>query len=90
MRTSRRFGSPKDDPIGFIGTTLGRAINNEARQAQERLNSVATDMSLNEANEWLNSNYPNLKFVRVVRLSLVQGDPDEKFPNSQKRVVVGG
>jgi hypothetical protein len=80
MRNRRRYGSPVGDPLGFLGTALGREVRAEAKKAEKELQSITEDMSLVEANKWLAKNYP----------TLLIGDKNQKFSNKQKIIVVGG
>jgi len=64
-RNGFRSGSPKDDPIGFMGTTLGRAVLAEAKKATAELQAIQKEMSLSQAEQWLIANYPNLNYVTV-------------------------
>jgi hypothetical protein len=90
MRNRRRYGSPVSDPLGFLGTALGREVRAEAKKAEKELQSITEDMSLVEANKWLAKNYPTLKWVEVRRDALLIGDKNQKFSNKQKIIVVGG
>jgi hypothetical protein len=90
MRSQRRYGSPVSDSLGFVGTTLGREMREQADKAEKELRVIGADMSLAEANKWLASNYPNLQWAKVVRNSIKRTSENEKFPNSEKRIMLGG
>lgn len=89
-RNGFRSGSPKDDPIGFIGTTLGRAVAAEAKKITEELRAIPGQMSLSQAERWLVANHPDLGYVTVrpMRAAYIR-DRDKPFPNSEKEVVIG-
>lgn len=85
-----RSGSPKDDPIGFMGTTLGRAVLAEAKKATTELQAIQKEMSLSQAEQWLIANYPNLNYVTVrpMKSEFIR-NRNTPFPNSEKEVVLG-
>lgn len=85
-----RSGSPKTDGLGFIGTTLGKRASEEAVKAQALLRSMSGDMSLNEASKWLAEEYPAPSFLSVRPQNAIYiRNPNKKFPNSEKDVIVG-
>jgi len=85
-----RSGSPKSDPIGFLGTTLGKAVAEQAKKATVALRAVQKDMSLNESIKWLGENYPDLHYVTVrPRSATYILEKNKPFPNAEKEVVVG-
>lgn len=85
-----RSGSPRTDPLGFIGTTLGKRASEEAVKAQAALRSIAGDMSLNEAEKWLKEKYPAPSFLAIRPHNAIYiRNPNQRFPNSEKDVIVG-
>lgn len=90
LRNGFRSGSPKDDPIGFMGTTLGRAVLAEAKKVTTELQAIQKEMSLNQAEQWLIANHPDVSYVTVrpMKAEYIR-NRDKPFPNSEKEVVVG-
>jgi len=83
-----RSGSPISDPLGFVGTALGKRTLEEAKKAQAEIRAISKDMSMNEANQWLKENYPNWPWLKVTPEKFKMDD-NERFPNSEKRVHIG-
>lgn len=86
-----RSGSPKDDSLGFLGTTLGKHAKEEAKKAQAALRAIENNMSLNEAEKWLKDAYPYMASYLTVlpKNGAYLRDPNQRFANSEKNVVVG-
>jgi hypothetical protein len=82
-----RSGSPISDPLGFVGTTLGKRALEEAKKAQAEIRAIPKDMSMNEANQWLKDYYPNWPWLAVVEAKY-KTDKNERFPNSEKSVNI--
>lgn len=83
-----RSGSPIHDPLGFVGTALGQRAKEKAQEAQVKLRAISKDMSMNESNQWLKDNYPDWPWLTILPLTY-KIDKNERFPNSEKDVVVG-
>jgi hypothetical protein len=89
-RIVRRSGSPIHDTLGFLGTQMGREYAAEEKKAQGELNAIVQDMSVNEANEWLKNNYPQLRWsgVHADHPALIRKGKDFKFSNKNKIIFI--